>query len=114
MSYVVYILYSDSTNVFYKGQTSDMNARLMRHNNGLEKSTKSGSPWILIWVTEKKSRSEAMGLERKLKNLSREKLIEFINKYNDGIAGPDAQVRMLTEASAFKSRHPPQIFLPDL
>ena len=67
-----------------------MNARMLRHNNKMEKSTKAGAPWILLWTTEKVKRSEAIVLENKLKNLSRIKLIAFIKKYKDGIVGPDA------------------------
>ena len=64
-------------------------ARVQRHDNRLEKSTSSGAPWTLLWATEKASRSEAIILERKLKNLSRKRTIQFINKFSDGIKGHD-------------------------
>ncbi|MGE0021615.1 MAG: GIY-YIG nuclease family protein [Draconibacterium sp.] len=89
MSYFVYILYSPSTDSFYKGQTSDINDRLRRHNNKQEQPTKNGAPWTLLWVTEKNNRGEALILEKKLKNLSRDRIIEFIKKYKDGVASPD-------------------------
>ena len=85
MGYYVYILYSKSTNAFYKGSTNDFEDRINRHNNGEEISTMHGSPWILIWVTEKQTRSEAIILEKKLKNLSRERTMQFIMKYIDDI-----------------------------
>ena len=81
MKYFVYILYSPSTDTYYKGQTSNLEERLTRHNNGYEKATKHGAPWKLIWSTIKDTRGEALKLERKLKNLSREKTIQFIKKY---------------------------------
>jgi len=81
MTFFVYILYSKRCNTFYKGQTSNLELRLKRHNNGLVKSTSRYKPWKLIWATEKATRKEAINLEKKLKNLSREKLKEFINKY---------------------------------
>lgn len=90
MHYFVYILYSKSTAKFYKGQTTDLQDRITRHNNKREISTSPGAPWQLVWSTEKAAKGEAMILEKKLKNLSHVKLIAFINKYNDGIAGPDA------------------------
>jgi len=90
MPYKVYILYSHKTDFFYKGQTSNLTDRLQRHNSGLERFTKAGIPWILIWSTEKPTRGEAIDLERKLKNLSRKRTIEFILKYSDGISSPDA------------------------
>ena len=94
MKYTVYILFSLSTNTFYKGQTNDISTRLKRHNAGFEKATKSGIPWMLIWSTEKQTREEAVQLEKKIKNMSRDKLIEFILKYSDNIAGPDALIQM--------------------
>ena len=87
--FTVYILYSPTLDKFYKGQTSKLNERLFRHNNGYEKFTKKGIPWILIWKTNKKSRALAMQLETKLQNLGRGKTIEFILKYENDIVGPD-------------------------
>lgn len=89
MPYFVYILYSESLDIYYKGQTSDLNDRIKRHNNRQEKATQNGVPWKLLWFAEKPSRSEAVILERKIKNLSRKRTIEFIRKNNGGIAGPD-------------------------
>jgi len=80
MKYWVYIIYSASTDSYYKGQTNDLNERLTRHNNGWEKATHPGAPWKLVWSTEKDDRSSAVKLEKKLKNLSRERLIKFISK----------------------------------
>ncbi|HUW92391.1 MAG TPA: GIY-YIG nuclease family protein [Bacteroidales bacterium] len=81
MSFWVYIIYSESIDSYYKGQTEDLTERLSRHNHGREKATQSGIPWRLVWKTEKPDRSSALILERKLKNLSRKRLIEFITKY---------------------------------
>ena len=87
--YKAYILYSPKLNSFYKGQTSNLENRIRRHNNKLEKSTKAGAPWLLLWSTEKKSRSEAVQLELKLKNLDRQRLIQFMLRYSNDIAGHD-------------------------
>ena len=84
MSYWVYILYSESTDKFYKGQTQDLELRLNRHNNGYEKATGKGIPWKLIWKSEMPSRSSAVKLERKLKNINRKNLLDFITKYTLG------------------------------
>ena len=89
MSYFVYILYSQSSDVYYKGQTEYLSDRIERHNQGREKSTRSGAPWQLIWSIEKPDRKSALELERKLKNLSRKRLMEFIGKYGKSVAGPD-------------------------
>jgi putative endonuclease len=89
MKYHVYILYSPSIDSYYKGQTFDIDERLNRHNNGQEKATKHGVPWTLVWFTTKKTRGETLILERKLKNLSGERTVQFINKYKVGVASPD-------------------------
>ena len=87
--YFTYIIYSPSTDTFYKGATSDIEDRMRRHNAGAEKATKHGAPWTLLWYTKKESKSEAMKLERKLKNLSRENTIKLMMKYQQEVAGPD-------------------------
>ncbi len=81
MSYFVYILYSEEYDTFYKGQTQNIEQRLEKHNKGLVKSTLRYKPWTLVWVGEKSTRKEAVNLEKKLKNLSKERLKIFINKY---------------------------------
>ncbi len=89
MKFHVYIIYSKKKCSFYKGQTSNITERIKRHNNGYEKATKTGVPWLLIWKMEKESRSEALILEKKLKNLSVKRTLEFILKYNQGIPSSD-------------------------
>jgi len=89
MAYVVYILYSESLDKFYKGQTNSIEDRLKRHNAGYETATRFGTPWKLLWVTEKTTRVEALGLESKLKNLSRKRLIGFMNKFKKDCVDPD-------------------------
>jgi len=85
MEYFVYILYSDSLKRFYIGQTNDVRQRFKRHNSGTEKYTSKGVPWELVWFTSKESRSDAMILEKKLKNLKQLRLLRFMQKYADEI-----------------------------
>jgi putative endonuclease len=80
--YYVYILQSTVNKKFYKGQTDDLERRLKEHNNMEEKSTAPYAPWIVLWSIRVSSRSEALILERKLKNItSRERILEFIKKH---------------------------------
>ena len=79
--FFVYILYSARGDRHYIGQTNDVAARLHRHNSGYEKSTSPYAPWVLVCRIEKPNRSEAVILERKLKNLNTEDLRKFIQKY---------------------------------
>ena len=89
MCYIVYILYSESLDRYYKGQTKDLEDRIHRHNHKQEKATQAGVPWILVWSTTKETRSSTVLLERKLKHLNKERRRKFINKYMDSVAGPD-------------------------
>ncbi|ADR21688.1 hypothetical protein MATR_06790 [Marivirga tractuosa] len=86
MECFVYIIYSEKLDQFYKGQTQNIQKRIERHNAGSEKATKAGCPWRFIWSGQKDSRSEALLLENKLKNLSRKRLIQFMLKYSEGFA----------------------------
>jgi len=66
-----------------------MQSRLHRHNSGYEKFTSKGVPWKLLWYCEKPSKSEAVKLEQKLKNLSRKNTIKFMLKYSDEVPGSE-------------------------
>ncbi len=81
MSFWVYIIFSEKFDRFYIGQTNDLHGRIERHNAGYVESTKSFRPWALKLALSKENRSESMVLEKKLKNLNRSRLIEFIEKY---------------------------------
>ena len=65
----VYILFSESHNKYYVGQTKSINARLESHNNGKKVSyTSKYRPWSMFWSLEVKDRSTAMKIEKYLKN----------------------------------------------
>jgi putative endonuclease len=80
-SFIVYINYSEAFDKYYIGQTENFDSRLLLHNAGLVKSTKPYLPWINVLQITKPTRSEAMILEKKLKNLNRIRLVAFIDKY---------------------------------
>ncbi len=81
--FYVYILRSEKSGTYYKGQTSDLERRIKEHNNGEEKSTSRYVPWVLVWHTAVDSRSEALALEHKLKNMTGAKRIEdFIKRHS--------------------------------
>ena len=80
--FYVYILKSVSKDTLYVGQTNNLSERLKRHNLGQVISTRSKTPWIIIWSTQKDSRSEALKLEKYLKSLSHSRKLEFISKYS--------------------------------
>ncbi|MBK8875010.1 MAG: GIY-YIG nuclease family protein [Bacteroidetes bacterium] len=44
--FFVYIIYSSSYDVFYKGFTDNPEKRLWEHNNDLSRYTKGKGPWV--------------------------------------------------------------------
>ena len=72
----VYILYSNTSSRYYVGQTSDINQRLERHNQGRVKSTKHGIPWEVVLQLDVLTRSEAMILEKQIKKRGARRYIE--------------------------------------
>ena len=89
MAFAVYILHSSSLDMYYTGQTSNITKRLVQHNSGGEKFTSRGIPWQLVWSTNKSTRSEALTLEKKIKNLNRKRLKDFMTKYSEGRCSQD-------------------------
>ncbi|WP_234567579.1 GIY-YIG nuclease family protein [Rhodohalobacter sp. 614A] len=76
----IYMLYSAVVDRYYVGQTSNLEDRLKRHNQGRSKYTKSGIPWKLVYKEGFETRSEAMKRESLIKNsASREELVRFIS-----------------------------------
>ena len=79
--FFVYIIYSSSHNIYYIGQTNDLDDRMIRHNSNRSKFTNGKGPWELIASIKLISRSEALKLEIKLKNMKNpKKAIEYLNK----------------------------------
>jgi len=72
MSFWVYILQSQTSGRYYFGQTDNIEKRLAQHNdpnNHLAQTTKRFlGPWQLTWSIQMENRSEAIRLERKIKN----------------------------------------------
>jgi len=90
--YFVYILYSPAFDKFYVGQTDHVLNRLKRHNAGYEKATFPFRPWNLSWYGKKGNRKDALCLEKKLKNLSKQKLLRFIEKYSYENSFPEQDI----------------------
>jgi putative endonuclease len=85
MQYFVYIIKSVTNGQFYIGQTQNIIQRLEYHNTGRSKYTKNLAPWILFAIKICNSRSDAIKLERKLKNIKSKKLILAFLLKNDFI-----------------------------
>jgi len=66
--YSVYIIQSEVTGRYYIGFTSNIDDRLKHHNSGANRSTKSGSPWRLVYKEVFDSKKEAWLREKKIKS----------------------------------------------
>ena len=65
--FTVYILYSTSLDKYYIGHSSNINDRLLRHNQKRSKSTKAGVPWLLVYTEEFTTKSLAYRREMEIK-----------------------------------------------
>ncbi len=66
--YFVYVLYSKIIKQFYTGSTSDIYKRLRHHNLGLDRWSKRGVPWEIVYSKAYLTKSEALREEKYLKS----------------------------------------------
>ncbi len=79
--FYIYILYSEKTGKYYIGSTANLQDRLIRHNSGRSKATKSGMPWKLEWIEEYTTRSEAIRRQYEIKAWkSHERIAKMIHE----------------------------------
>ena len=65
--FFVYLLKSEKDGKFYIGQTEDVRARFLEHQNGLVESTKYRRPFVLVYYEAYLTREKAIEREKKLK-----------------------------------------------
>lgn len=81
MKYFVYVLQSEIDGRLYKGQTNDIDKRLIEHNSGKTISTKGYMPWKLVYFETFQTRGSAVLREKYFKTGSgREFLKNIVNK----------------------------------
>ncbi len=69
MAYTVYVLHSPEHDKIYVGFTSDLEKRLLSHNELSKKGwTVRYRPWILLYSEQYGTKKEAMARERQLKS----------------------------------------------
>jgi putative endonuclease len=79
--YFVYIIYSSESDIYYKGFTSNIVARLEKHNSGSSTYTSSRGQWILKYSKSFETKKEALLEEKRLKRLNRISLEKLIAEY---------------------------------
>jgi putative endonuclease len=78
--FYVYIIFSVSKNVYYKGFTSNLESRLTKHNSGESNYTSSVSDWELVYSMSYDTKTEALKEEKRLKKLNRSALERLVQK----------------------------------
>ena len=76
MTYYVYILYSETINQYYVGQTQNIEERLQQHRNSRSKSTKKASDWVLVYSEVFAFRADSVNRESEIKKKKSRKYIE--------------------------------------
>ena len=74
--FYTYILYSENADRYYVGHCEDLTQRLERHNNKMVLSTKSYTPWRLVYHETYSTRQEANARELYIKRMKSRKFIE--------------------------------------
>ena len=78
--YYIYILFSQSANKYYVGQTDNIDKRLSEHNSFHKGFTSQANDWILKYFEEFSSRKDALKREKQIKAWKNRKLIEKLIK----------------------------------
>ena len=82
MTHFVYIIFSESINRFYVGETVNVDERITQHNLGFYKSafSKQATDWKLFWSIECVSRTQALKIENHIKKMKNRKYFENLVK----------------------------------
>ena len=83
MEFKVYIIYSASHDVYYKGMTNDLEKRINDHNQGFSKYTKNKGPWELVFYRSFVNKKQALQFETMLKRQKRKYLSWLISQNNN-------------------------------
>ncbi|HQW93078.1 MAG TPA: GIY-YIG nuclease family protein [Ferruginibacter sp.] len=68
MPYFVYILQSLKDGKYYIGETHDVEARLLFHNSGKQRSTKNRIPFRIVIIEQYENREVALAREKQIKS----------------------------------------------
>ena len=83
MHYFVYILYSTTKDKFYIGYTSDLNERIIRHNQKSKGFTGSTNDWELKYYETFDNKNDAINREKQIKSWkSKIKIKELIKTFS--------------------------------
>jgi putative endonuclease len=76
--FYVYIIWSNTHKVYYKGFSEDPKKRLEDHNNGKAEFTSKFTPWELVFMQGFDSKREALIREKRIKKYSHSQIEKLI------------------------------------
>ncbi len=81
--FCIYILYSESLNSFYIGETEDIAERILQHNSGFYKFafTKKAKDWELYYVIECNTRTQSRKIETHIKQMKSKKYFQNLKRF---------------------------------
>jgi putative endonuclease len=90
--HVVYILYSQSSDKYYIGETEDVEARLKQHKGGVFKGsfTTQADDWKVVLTFSCRDREHARKVEQHIKKMKSRKYLENLIQY------PEMREKVLT------------------
>jgi len=80
-TFFVYITYSPSRHVYYKGYSTDPFRRLKEHNENKSHYTSGKEPWEIVYIKGYSNKKEALIAEKKLKKAGTGYLQKLIREY---------------------------------
>lgn len=80
--FYVYIIYSKSLSVYYKGFTTELIKRLEYHNSGKSTYTSKVNDWEFVYSNSFETKREALIEEKRLKKLNRYSIEKLISDYS--------------------------------
>jgi putative endonuclease len=84
----VYIIYSQQLDRFYVGESGDPVERLEHHIAGDQRYTRRATDWVLVFHKQVSDRSEALRIERQIKqSKSRKSIVRWIHQ-TDNLIDP--------------------------
>ena len=88
----VYIIFSESAQKFYIGETENITERLMKHNSGVYTNafTSQANDWAIQTTIECEGRAVALKIEKHIKSMKSIVYIENLTKY------PELREKLIT------------------
>ena len=79
--FFVYIIYSSSHDVYYKGVSEEPLRRLEEHNSDRSRYTSGKGPWELVYTEQLPTKRDALIREKQIKKWNRETIERAIKTH---------------------------------